>query len=65
MPAQLDRIAVYSSRFTLRMIETVVIRSAALARHSSLDARAIATEAMAVAAEICIYTNSQVVIEEL
>lgn len=37
----------------------------ALARHSSLDARAIATEAMAVAADICIYTNSQVVIEEL
>jgi len=37
----------------------------ALIRHSQLDARAIAEEAMRVAAEICIYTNDRVVIEEL
>ena len=37
----------------------------ALVRQSTLDARAVVTEAMAIAAEICIYTNSQVVIEEL
>src|SRR5580765_175357 len=37
----------------------------ALVRHAPLDARAIVTEAMRVAAEICIYTNNQVVIEEL
>jgi ATP-dependent HslUV protease, peptidase subunit HslV len=37
----------------------------ALARHSSLDARQIAEEAMRVAAEICIYTNTNLTIEEL
>ena len=37
----------------------------ALARHSSLDARAIAAHAMGIAAEICIYTNDRVTIEEL
>ena len=37
----------------------------ALVRHSGLDARAIATEAMRIAAEICVYTNDQVAIEEL
>ena len=37
----------------------------ALVRQSPLDARAIATEAMKIAGEICIYTNSQVVLEEL
>ncbi len=37
----------------------------ALARHTQLDARAIAEEAMAVAAAICIYTNASVTIEEL
>ena len=36
-----------------------------LARHSELDARAIAEQAMQVAAEICIYTNASVTIEEL
>jgi ATP-dependent HslUV protease subunit HslV len=36
----------------------------ALARHTTLDARAIAETAMAVAAEICIYTNANVTIEE-
>ena len=37
----------------------------ALARHSQLDARAIAEQAMAIAAEICVYTNAHVSIEEL
>ena len=37
----------------------------ALARHTTLDARAIAESAMAVAAGICIYTNSNLTIEEL
>ena len=37
----------------------------ALARHTTLDARAIAGEAMAIAANICIFTNASVTIEEL
>ena len=37
----------------------------ALARHSSLDARAIAEQAMAIAAGICIYTNGNITVEEL
>ncbi len=37
----------------------------ALARHSRLDARGIAEEAMKIAAEICIYTNSSISIEQL
>jgi ATP-dependent HslUV protease, peptidase subunit HslV len=37
----------------------------ALTRHSQLDARQIAEEAMAIAGEICIYTNSSISIEEL
>ena len=37
----------------------------ALTRHSSLDARQIAQEAMLIAADICIYTNSNLTIEEL
>jgi ATP-dependent HslUV protease, peptidase subunit HslV len=37
----------------------------ALATHSSLDARAIAEEAMRIAAAICVYTNSQLAVEEL
>ena len=37
----------------------------ALARHTELDARAIAEEALAIAAGICIYTNASVTIEEL
>jgi ATP-dependent HslUV protease subunit HslV len=37
----------------------------ALVRHSPLDARQIATEAMAIAADICIYTNPNLTIEEL
>jgi ATP-dependent HslUV protease subunit HslV len=37
----------------------------ALMKHTDLSAREIAVEAMAVAAEICIYTNSEIVVEEL
>jgi ATP-dependent HslUV protease, peptidase subunit HslV len=37
----------------------------ALVRHSELPARAIAETAMALAAEICIYTNANLTIEEL
>jgi ATP-dependent HslUV protease subunit HslV len=37
----------------------------ALMAHSSLDARGIAAEAMRIAADICVYTNDQVSIEEL
>ena len=36
-----------------------------LTRHSDLDAKAIAEEAMNVAADICIYTNSNITIEEI
>ena len=34
-------------------------------KHSRLDARQIAEEALRTAAEICVYTNAQLVIEEL
>ena len=37
----------------------------ALANNTDLDARAIAETAMAIAAEICIYTNANIVVEEL
>ena len=37
----------------------------ALTLHSSLDARGIAEQALQIAADICIYTNSKIVIEEL
>ena len=42
-----------------------VAAAKALARHSSLEPRLIAEQAMAVAAEICIYTNSSITVEEL
>jgi ATP-dependent HslUV protease subunit HslV len=42
-----------------------VAAARALARHTTLDARAIAESAMVVAAGICIYTNSNLTIEEL
>ncbi|MDP6946568.1 MAG: ATP-dependent protease subunit HslV [Myxococcota bacterium] len=35
----------------------------ALVRHSDLDAEAIATEAMRIAADICIYTNDHLTVE--
>jgi ATP-dependent HslUV protease subunit HslV len=37
----------------------------ALVQHTPLDARAIAGEAMSIAATICIYTNAQITVEEL
>ena len=37
----------------------------ALVRHSPLDARRIAEEAMRIAAEICVYTNDRLVVEEI
>jgi ATP-dependent HslUV protease subunit HslV len=37
----------------------------ALVAHSALDARAIVEKAMAIAADICVYTNTRLTIEEL
>ena len=37
----------------------------ALAHNTDLDARTIAAKAMAIAGEICIYTNTNIVLEEL
>src|SRR5262245_56061207 len=37
----------------------------ALIKHSNLSAREIASEAMSIAANICIYTNHSIVVEEL
>ena len=37
----------------------------ALMRHTALSAREIAEEALKVTSEICLYTNDQIVIEEL
>jgi ATP-dependent HslUV protease subunit HslV len=37
----------------------------ALVAHSQLDARAIAVEAMRIAAGICVYTNDQLTVEQL
>jgi ATP-dependent HslUV protease, peptidase subunit HslV len=42
-----------------------VAAARALARHTTLDARTIAESAMIVASGICIYTNSNLTIEEL
>jgi len=37
----------------------------ALVAHTELDARTIASEAIGIAGDICIYTNRNVVVEEL
>ncbi len=37
----------------------------ALMAHTALDARTIATEAIGIAGNICIYTNGNVVVDEL
>lgn len=42
-----------------------VAAARALIRHTDLSAREIVLEAMKIASEICIYTNSDLVIEEL
>ncbi|MBI5599126.1 MAG: ATP-dependent protease subunit HslV [Deltaproteobacteria bacterium] len=36
-----------------------------LLRHTDMDARAVATESLKAASEICIYTNDQISVEEL
>jgi len=42
-----------------------VAAARALAQHTGLDARTIVEQSMAIAATICIYTNTNVVIEEI
>ncbi|MBN1560625.1 ATP-dependent protease subunit HslV [candidate division KSB1 bacterium] len=42
-----------------------LVAARALIKHSNLDAVQIVKEAMRIAAEICIYTNDNIVIEEL
>jgi ATP-dependent HslUV protease subunit HslV len=42
-----------------------VAAARALATHSQLEPRAIAEHAMAIAADICIYTNTNIAIEEI
>ena len=37
----------------------------ALIGHSDLDAKGVVTEAMRIAAGICVYTNDQITVEEL
>lgn len=37
----------------------------ALLRHSPLEARGVVEEAMSIAADICIYTNHRIVVEEI
>jgi ATP-dependent HslUV protease subunit HslV len=37
----------------------------AMVKHTSLSAREIAAESLRIASEICIYTNADIVIEEL
>lgn len=45
--------------------EFALVAARALLRHSTLDAAKIARESMRLASEICIYTNNNIVIEEL
>jgi len=37
----------------------------ALMRHTELDARSIAIQAMEIASEICVYTNREIIVEEI
>jgi ATP-dependent HslUV protease subunit HslV len=37
----------------------------ALLQHSTLDARGIVEQAMAIAADICVYTNRELTLEEI
>jgi len=37
----------------------------ALSKHTELSAREIAEESLRIASEICIYTNSDIIVEEL
>jgi len=45
--------------------EFALVAARALVRHSTLDAAKIARESMRLASEVCIYTNDNIVIEEL
>ena len=45
--------------------EFALVAARALIKHSSLDAVAIARESMRITAEVCIYTNNNIVVEEL
>ena len=42
-----------------------VAAARALVQHTTLDARAIVEQSMAVAASICIYTNTNIIVEEI
>jgi len=37
----------------------------ALLRHTKLPARQIASESLKIASEICVFTNSEIIVEEL
>ena len=37
----------------------------ALIKHTSMEAKDIVQEALTIASEICIYTNNQIIVEEL
>ena len=54
----------HQSGFSLYEI-ALSLGARALVRHSALDARAIAEQAMTIAAGICIYTNTELALEEL
>ena len=54
------------SRAPLLALAALALAAArALMRHSKLDPKTIAREAMTVAAEICIYTNGNIRVEAL
>ena len=60
-----DRARRWHRRDRVRADRTRSPRPEALAGNTDLDARAIAEKAMAIAGEICIYTNATIVLEEL
>ena len=63
-----DALAWVDEHATQRASETDLLEDAAarvLAAHTKLSARRIVEEAMAVAGDLCIYTNDQVTIEEI
>ena len=45
--------------------EFALVAARALVKHSKLEARDIAKEAMLLASQVCIYTNDSIVVEEL
>jgi len=45
--------------------EFALVAARALVKHSALDAAKIARESMRLASELCIYTNNNIIIEEL